>query len=81
MRIKKFNESSNTSLYRGRLTVRNLIDLLSKFDEDLEVMILDGFNGGGNPRRINIGPVLDEIQPEDIDNTADCNIYNVGMNM
>lgn len=73
MKIKKFNES-----YTGRLTVKDLKSRLDKFDDNLEVMILDGFNGGGNPRRINIGPLKAEIGPDDIDSCSDCHIYNVG---
>jgi len=39
---------------------------------DLEVMILDGFNGGGYKRTINIDPSLQEITPEEDDNCGDC---------
>ena len=34
-----------------------LIAKLSKFPAGTEVAILDGFNGGGSPRTINLGPV------------------------
>ncbi len=40
------------------MKVRELIDRLSKFDPDIEVSILDGNNGGGQPRTINLGPLV-----------------------
>lgn len=41
------------------MTVHELITELQKFDKTLEVAILDGFNGGGQPRTINLGPQLE----------------------
>lgn len=41
------------------MRVRDLIQRLQQFDGSLEVAILDGFNGGGEPRAINFGPHLD----------------------
>ena len=41
------------------MTVKELITQLQKFDPTLEVAILDGFNGGGHPRTINLGPCID----------------------
>jgi hypothetical protein len=38
------------------MKVSELIAELSKCDPDMEVVILDGFNGGGQPRTINLGP-------------------------
>ncbi len=38
------------------MTVQDLINRLSEFDPEMEVTILDGFNGGGQPRTINSGP-------------------------
>lgn len=38
------------------MKVRDLIAKLEKLDPDLEIAILDGFNGGGEPRTINFGP-------------------------
>lgn len=38
------------------MTNAELIKALEKFDPNLEVAILDGFNGGGEPRAINFGP-------------------------
>lgn len=35
------------------MTVKELKDYLNKFDDNQEVMIRDGFNGGGNLRIIN----------------------------
>lgn len=37
-----------------------------------EVMILDGFNGGGSPRTINLGPSVYSITQLDADETGDC---------
>jgi len=42
------------------MKVSELIKQLSKFSPDLEVVILDGFNGGGQPRQINLGPYEEE---------------------
>lgn len=35
-----------------------LIARLQEYDPDIEVTILDGFNGGGQPRCINLGPQI-----------------------
>lgn len=53
-------------------TVRELINELSKLPYDREVMILDGFNGGGNPRTINLGPSKDKIRKRHALEAADC---------
>lgn len=42
------------------MTVRELIERLQEFDGGLEVAPIDGFNGGGHPRTLNFGPVLEE---------------------
>lgn len=39
------------------MKVKELIERLSKYDPEMEVAILDGFNGGGDPRALNLGPV------------------------
>ena len=39
---------------------------------DIQVMILDGFNGGGTPRTINKGPSLTVIRQGDAARAADC---------
>lgn len=39
------------------MKVKELIERLSEYDPKMEVAILDGFNGGGQPRAINLGPV------------------------
>ena len=54
------------------MTVAELIKRLSEFRPDMEVMILDGFNGGGHPREINLGPTTRVITPVDDDQCADC---------
>lgn len=38
------------------MKIKELIKRLEAFDQELEVAILDGFNGGGEPRTINLGP-------------------------
>jgi hypothetical protein len=37
-----------------------------------EIMILDGFNGGGYPREINFGPIKRIITPDDAEESGDC---------
>jgi hypothetical protein len=54
------------------MTVSELIDQLSDYLPDIEVMILDGFNGGGTPRTINLGPRASTITPKDAEDAADC---------
>lgn len=39
---------------------------------DQELMVLDGFNGGGFPREINFGPVPRTISQEGEDECGDC---------
>ncbi|MGG6281834.1 hypothetical protein ACQ4M3_09710 [Leptolyngbya sp. AN03gr2] len=39
---------------------------------DLEVMIADGFNGGGCPRDLNYGPCHIKISDPDAEESADC---------
>lgn len=41
-------------------------------------IILDVFNGGGNPRAINSGPREYKITQEDIDEMGDCEHKEVG---
>lgn len=54
------------------MKVGELIKELQAFDPEMEVMILDGFNGGGSPRTINLGPGLMTISQQDAKETADC---------
>ncbi len=49
-----------------------LIKRLEKIKGDPDVMILDGFNGGGHPREINLGPYRSTITGLDDQTTADC---------
>lgn len=39
------------------MKVSQLISQLQGLDPDMEIAILDGFNGGGQPRTINFGPL------------------------
>jgi hypothetical protein len=75
MRIRKFNEAAWDT---GKLTVGELKEILNKYDDNLEVMVLDGFNGGGSPRAINSGPRIYKITQNDIDELGDCEFHNVG---
>ena len=54
------------------MKVKELIKRLSKFDPNMDVMILDGFNGGGSPRDINFGPLIQAIGKNDAAAAADC---------
>lgn len=54
------------------MTVKELMDRLSKFDPEAQVMVLDSFNGGGSPREINLGPVDHVLTETDSDATCDC---------
>lgn len=42
------------------MKVKDLIEKLLLLPQDMEVTILDGFNGGGMPRTINFGPLVDD---------------------
>jgi len=48
------------------------LEAIQATEGDLEVMILDGFNGGGVPRDINLGPSLRLISEYDAHETGDC---------
>ncbi len=54
------------------MNVKELADRLSMFRPDAEVMILDGFNGGGDPREINFGPCTHKITKKEANGGADC---------
>lgn len=54
------------------MTKSELISRLSEYPDDMLIMILDGFNGGGHPRDLNLGPTIQEIEQEDAEYTCDC---------
>ena len=54
------------------MTKRELLQRLAKYDDDMEIMIMDEFNGNGAPRTINFGPVCTTVTDEDVDETSDC---------
>lgn len=54
------------------MTIGELIARLSEFPMDKRVMILDGFNAGGYPREINVGPIKQTVTKDDVENCADC---------
>lgn len=51
------------------MKVKELIKRLASYDPEMEVAILDGFNGGGQPRKINFGPI--EWNAEDLEEMKD----------
>lgn len=54
------------------MKIRELIDQLCRLPSEDEIMILDGFNGGGEPREINFGPVSHSVTQDDMANASDC---------
>lgn len=54
------------------MTIKTLIERLSTYDPNTEVMILDGFNCGGYPRTINVGPYLRTIKKNEEKDCGDC---------
>lgn len=54
------------------MNIKDLIERLSDYPIDMEVMILDSFNGGGHPREINLGPKTHIISKRDADECVDC---------
>lgn len=54
------------------MTVAQLMERLSKLNPNMEVMILDGHNGGGHPREINLGPKVEQITTPDMEAVAEC---------
>lgn len=54
------------------MTVEEMINRLNELDPDKELMILDGFNGGGYPRTINFGVVNRRISVTDAEHAGDC---------
>jgi hypothetical protein len=49
-----------------------LIERLKEYPANQEVMLLDGFNGGGTPRTLNMGPSERVISPRNTHDTSDC---------
>ncbi len=54
------------------MTKKQLIQALEQFPDDMQVTVLDGFNGGGSPREINDGPHIRKITENDAEDCADC---------
>lgn len=67
--VKKFNEYKKS--FNG-MTVAQLKEHLNNFDDDLEVMILDGFNAQGEKRTINFAPTNTRVITKDDDELGDC---------
>lgn len=63
------------------MNVAELITRLQKFDQSTEIAILDGFNGGGSPRTVNLGPYLSKtcgLDLDDIETPEGCDIIILG---
>ena len=54
------------------MTKADLISRLEYAPDSAEIMILDGENGGGVLREINLGPAIRQISETDAQETADC---------
>jgi hypothetical protein len=54
------------------MTVAELIRILQCKNQESEVMVMDGSNGGGSPRSLNFGPTDRFITEENHQATADC---------
>ena len=54
------------------MKVKDLIKRLGKFDPNMEIMMLDGYNGGGYLRHINFGPIIQAIGKKDSEDNDDC---------
>jgi hypothetical protein len=54
------------------MNVAALITRLSELPPFAEVMILDGENGGGTPRTLNVTPHLREVTDADAFEASDC---------
>jgi hypothetical protein len=54
------------------MNIKQLIDRLNSYNPNTEVMILDSFNGGGEPREINLGPSEQIITKQNAKDGADC---------
>lgn len=50
---------------------KDLIEFLMKHDPEIEITILDGFNGGGCPRSINFNTKFEGVAAFDGDEMAD----------
>jgi hypothetical protein len=55
------------------MKISELISQLESFNApDMEVMIIDSFNGGGHPREINLRPIQRCVVETDAYATDDC---------
>jgi hypothetical protein len=48
------------------------LEILRSINGDVQVMVLDGFNGDGKPRDLNLGPLLRTIDDYDAAYVGDC---------
>ena len=60
------------------MTKKQMIERLARFDDDTQIMILDGFNGGGDPRSINLSPIEHVITEREANNGNDCEEIGAG---
>ena len=54
------------------MTISQLIEKLKDYPPDMQIMILDSFNGGGCPRDLNCGPYEALIEDRHAEIAADC---------
>lgn len=54
------------------MKIKELMERLSRLNPETDIMIMDGSNGGGAPRDLNLGPCEHTITEEDADDVADC---------
>lgn len=63
------------------MTKEELVRRLSEYPDDMQVMILDNFNGAGFPREINTGPYQRTISEIEVKECADCEDLGLGTNI
>lgn len=54
------------------MTKKELFERLKNVHDDTTIMILDGSNGGGSLREINLGPRPQKVTRTDANESADC---------
>jgi len=54
------------------MTVKEMMARLAEMPPDAPLRVLDGNNGAGVPREINLGPSLRRVKKVDIEESVDC---------
>lgn len=55
-----------------------LAEFFAKLPSDTNVMVLDGFNGGGDPRFLNYGPRVVNVDQKLVDTNGDTSFLKPG---